>query len=133
MSDYISRKAAIKAVQEEFACETCNGGNIGTTCTFCNVGNAIRHIKNVPAADVAEVRHGRWEWYSHSYYCGFFDADGEPVYRDGVVYYCSNPKCRRKTVIKENFCTRCGSKMGLEDEENDKQTVFQGEKVETGK
>lgn len=55
MSDYISREAAIKAVQEEFACETCNGGNIGTTCMFCNVGNAIRRIKNVPAADVAEV------------------------------------------------------------------------------
>lgn len=73
-------------------------------------------INRTPAADVEPVRHGRWEWYSHSYYCGFFDADGEPVYRDGVVYYCSNPKCRRKTVIKENYCPSCGSKMDLEDE-----------------
>ena len=73
-------------------------------------------INRTPAADVEPVRHGRWEWYSHSYYCGFFDADGDPVYRDGVVYYCSNPKCRRKTVIKENFCPSCGTKMDLEDD-----------------
>lgn len=70
-------------------------------------------------ADVEPVRHGRWEWYSHSYYCGFFDADGDPVFRDGVVYYCSNPKCRRKTVIKENYCPNCGAKMYLEGETND--------------
>lgn len=64
-------------------------------------------------ADVELVRRGRWEGYSHSRYCGI-DADGEPVYRDGVVYYCSNPKCRRKTVIKENYCPNCGTKMDLE-------------------
>lgn len=75
-------------------------------------------INRTPAADVAEVRHGRWEGYSHSRYCGI-DADGEPVFRDGVVYYCSNPKCRRKTVVKENFCPSCGSKMDLEDETDD--------------
>ncbi len=72
-------------------------------------------VGKIPAADVAEVRNGRWEQYSHSYYCGL-DADGEPVFRDGAVYYCSNPKCRRKTVIKENYCPNCGAKMDLEDE-----------------
>ena len=72
-------------------------------------------INRTPAADVEPVRHGRWEWYSNSCYCGF-DKDGNPVYRDGVVYYCSNPKCRRKTVIKENYCPSCGSKMDLEGE-----------------
>ena len=60
MSDYISRVAAIKAVQEEFGCETCNGSSIGTICTFCNVGNAIHLIKNIPAADVEPVRRGNW-------------------------------------------------------------------------
>ena len=72
-------------------------------------------INRTPAADVEPVRHGRWEGYSHSRYCGI-DADGEPAFRDGVVYYCSNPKCRRKTVIKENYCPSCGSKMDLEGE-----------------
>ena len=66
----------------------------------------------------APVRHGRWEGYTHSRYCGI-DEYGDPVYRDGVVYSCSNPKCRRKTVIKENYCPNCGAKMDLEGETND--------------
>lgn len=65
-------------------------------------------------ADVEPVRHGRWEGYSHSRYCGI-DEYHEPIYRDGTVYYCSNPKCRRKTVVKENFCPSCGAKMDLEE------------------
>lgn len=109
MDDYISRKAAIEAV-----CRRCKYAfPEDEPCGDCLAKAAIMAV---PSADVAEVRRGRWEWYSHSYYCGFFDADGEPVYRDGVVYYCSNPKCRRKTVIKENFCPSCGTKMDLEDD-----------------
>lgn len=61
MSDYISREAAIEAVREMFSCETCNGSNIGTICTFCDVGQAILLIKNIPPADVELVRYGRWE------------------------------------------------------------------------
>lgn len=72
-------------------------------------------INRTPAADVEPVRHGRWESYTHSHYCGN-DKYGDPVFRDSVVYYCSNPKCRRKTVIKENFCPSCGAKMDLEDD-----------------
>lgn len=60
--------------------------------------------------DVAPVRHGRWEGYMHSRYCGCDEA-GEPIYRDGVVYYCSNRKCRRKTIIREKYCPNCGAKM----------------------
>lgn len=104
MSDYISRDAAkhilsILLVKDAAECA-------------CNL------VDSVLPADVEPVRHGRWEGYSHSRYCGM-NADGEPIYRDGVVYYCSNPKCRRKTVIKENYCPNCGSKMDLEDETND--------------
>lgn len=58
MSDYISREAAIEAVREKFGCETCNGSNVGIICTFCNVGEAILAIKNIPAADVEPVVHG---------------------------------------------------------------------------
>lgn len=103
MSDYISREAAL---------EQCKRHDDYTAWSIAD------GIEAIPAADAAEVRHGRWEGYSHSRYCGI-DADGEPVYRDGVVYYCSNPKCRRKTVIKENFCPSCGAKMDLEDNYDD--------------
>ena len=71
-------------------------------------------LSHIPFADVEPVRHGRWEGYIHSRYCGM-DEYGEPVYRDGTVYYCSNPKCRRKTVVKENYCPNCGAKMDLTD------------------
>lgn len=67
-------------------------------------------IWKAPSADVEPVRHGRWEGYTHSRYCGM-DEYGDPVYRDGVVFYCSNPKCMRKTVVKENYCPNCGAKM----------------------
>lgn len=102
MSDYISRDAAI----EDF--EYCTQEN--STWTPQRVKTLLMRI---PAADVEPVRHGRWEGYIHSRYCGM-DEFGEPVYRDGTVYYCSNPKCRRKTVVKENFCPNCGAKMDLE-------------------
>ena len=72
-------------------------------------------INRTPAADVEPVRRGRWECYISPRYCGS-DKYGNPVFIDGVVYYCSNPKCRRKTVIKENYCPSCGRKMDLEDE-----------------
>lgn len=101
MSDYISRETALTELQ--------NPELFNVSPRFLQI------LRDLPAADVEPVRRGRWEGYSHSRYCGI-DADGEPVYRDGVVYYCSNPKCRRKTVIKENYCPNCGSKMDLEDD-----------------
>lgn len=111
MSDYISRKAAVDAF---FPVDPENDGSDGTTPVYLEQNYSNNEIESilweVPAADVEPVRHGRWEGHSHSRYCGI-DADGEPVYRDGVVYYCSNPKCRRKTVVKENFCPNCGAKM----------------------
>lgn len=116
MADYISREAAIDKIRVA-GCTDC-GGSSNTICGFFDFENAVRLVNGLPAADVAEVRNGRWEVYSHSRYYGI-DADGEPVYRDGVVYYCSNPKCRRKTVVKENFCPSCGAKMDLEEENYD--------------
>lgn len=110
MNDCISREAAIEKIRVAAGCAECAGSSSALcVCNVCDVYNAIRLIKSLPATDVEPVRYGRWEGYSHSRYCGI-DADGEPIYRDGIVYYCSNPKCRRKTVIKENYCPSCGEK-----------------------
>lgn len=107
MSDYISREAAIEAV-----CRRCKYAfPEDEPCGDCPAKAAIMAV---PAADVEPVRHGRLECYTHSFYCGN-DKYGDPVFRDGVVYYCSNQKCRRKTVIKENFGPSCGAKMDLEE------------------
>lgn len=81
--------------------------------TQLNERTVFKHIiADFPAADVAPVRHGKWEGHSHSRYCGTDDF-GDPIYKEGVVYYCS--ECRRKTVIKERYCPNCGAKMDLED------------------
>ena len=67
-------------------------------------------IKAIPAADVAPVVHSYWESYGCSQYMGT-DEYGEPKLRDGRFYVCHNYRCRRKTVIKSNFCPNCGAKM----------------------
>lgn len=116
MSDYISREAAIEAVREEFGCETCNGSNIGTICTFCDVGEAIHLIENIPAADVEPVRRGRWE-------CVYDDGMGET---NITCSHCKNTRAvngcfvstdGKSCYFEDDYCPNCGSKMDLE--END--------------
>lgn len=51
---------------------------------------------------------GRWIGFTHSAYHGI-DDDGEPIWREVKVYHCN--LCNRRTVIKENFCPNCGSRM----------------------
>lgn len=61
MDDYISREAAIEKIRVAAACAECDG-NSGTICCcgVCDVYNAIRLIKRIPAADVEPVRRGKW-------------------------------------------------------------------------
>lgn len=112
-TDYIGRKA-LKEALDDIDNDVCVSYPNGY-CDWGEAREAIRDIiSKIPAADVEPVQHGRWEGYSYSRYCGI-DEYGEPIYRDGIVYYCSNPKCRRKTVVKENFCPSCGAKMDSEE------------------
>lgn len=57
-------------------------------------------LANIPAADVVEVRHGRWENGGN----GLYDtctACGEEIY----------------LAIPMNYCPLCGARMGKEDEQ----------------
>lgn len=62
--------------------------------------DAIQRIKNAPAADVVEVRHGEWiestHWGAWYYDCPFCD--------DGFA-----TSERRETL--PNFCSNCGAKL----------------------
>lgn len=118
MADYISREAAIAFIRARS--EECGavfegiGGEAGIYADAYN--DLAEDFHSIPAADVEPSRrHGRWVGYTTPRFCGF-DAYCNPVYRDGVVYYCSNRKCRRRTVIKEKFCPSCGAKMDLKGE-----------------
>ncbi len=96
MAEYISREATIKRIKEVY-CVGCNSYH-GVRCRACGTGDAIDMIDDFPAADVAPVVHGRWEW------------DTEDIYR------CSN--CAEKSHVKEvmghpdwDYCPSCGAKM----------------------
>ena len=103
MSDYISREAAIDAIMSVYV------GTAGYKARE-RAFAAEEAVRRLPAADVEPVRHERWEGYTHGRFYGVDDL-GDPIYRDATVYYCSNMRCRRKTVIKENYCPNCGAKM----------------------
>ena len=65
-------------------------------------------IETFPAADVVEVRHGRWlttDAYPHHLYCS-------------VCYktYAKNAKWVNELDLPTNYCPSCGARMGKEDE-----------------
>lgn len=66
-------------------------------------------VRDFPAADVAEVKHGKW-----------IEVQKENIWNDIVpVLECS--ACGKYTVgtrgimTKSNYCPNCGAKMNLED------------------
>lgn len=73
------------------------------------VNNASALVDFIPAADVAEVRHGRWlttDAYPHHLYCS-------------VCYktYAKNAKWVNELDLPTNYCPNCGSRMDKEDEQ----------------
>lgn len=102
MAEYIEREEAKEAV--DYAIEMTSG-------EYDAIALAI---DNIPAADVAPVIHSYWETYSCSQFMGT-DEWGEPKWRDGRFYICHNRKCRRKTIVKSNYCPNCGARMDLEE------------------
>ena len=66
-------------------------------------------ISQTPAADVVEVRHGRWlttDAYPHHLYCS-------------VCYktYAKNAKWVNELDLPTNYCHNCGARMDKEDEQ----------------
>lgn len=99
MKEYIERAAAMEAI-------------LGLTIVdpaVAQYANAVcYHLQNLPAADVAEMRHGRWlttDAYPHHLYCS-------------VCYktYAKNAKWVNELDLPTNYCPNCGARMGKEDE-----------------
>lgn len=70
---------------------------------------AIEKLKEMPACDVAPVRHGRWEFLGPNRLIG-----------DCMCGTCSVCKVRCKYIVNKNICPNCGAKMDLEINENEK-------------
>lgn len=97
MDEYISR------AKLEFDFMQCNETNSKWTPQ-----RVAQLIHRQPTAEFSVVRNGKWRAFTCPQYRGLDDY-GDPIYRDGVVYYCS--RCGRRTVIKEKYCPSCGTKM----------------------
>ena len=99
MKEYIERAAAMESI-------------LGLTIVDPAVeqyANAVYYnLQSLPAADVVEVRHGRWmttDAYPHHLYCS-------------VCYktYAKNAKWVNELDLPTNYCPNCGARMGKEDE-----------------
>ena len=89
MDEYIKREDAIDAVLDVY----CDTPDIDLSCEKFEAA-----ILKIPAADVAEVRHGRW-------LC--VDTDTEQF------FLCN--RCKKKEYWESNYCPNCGAKMDVEE------------------
>ena len=94
MKEYIERAAAMDAI-------------LGLTIAdpaVAQYANAVcYHLQNLPAADVALVRNGRWN-------------DINPtVLNPGVNWICRCSLCSCPQDYKRNYCPNRGARMGKED------------------
>ena len=104
MKEYIDREEALSAIKQAFE----------------KGERPSLYIKSIPAADVVEVRHGRWVFGKD-----LADSFGS-INKNKYHLYCS--ECRNqafnKTVdndpdfdVDTQFCQWCGAKMDKEEEQ----------------
>lgn len=99
MKEYIEREAAL-----DIAAEWCpdDDGSVGKTG---DLREMLDELEAIPAADVVEVKHGRWINIVHA----IVDTTG----------YCD--KCHSQSVWRTRdmayeICPRCGARMDMEED-----------------
>lgn len=102
MKEYIERAAVEKFIEDGL-------NNPDKNKAFGHDAIEIMaEIHYMPAADVVEVRHGRWlttDAYPHHLYCS-------------VCYktYAKNAKWGNELDLPTNYCPNCGARMDKEDD-----------------
>ena len=100
MSDYISRKAAVKIAQKY---GLANGSALGR---HTGLADCIAiEIEGLPAADVEPVRHGKWRLVRRMAACGEYECS---VCGRIETFGCFNKP-------ENNPYCHCGAKMDLEE------------------
>ena len=98
MAEYIEREALMRRIKE-IHCAECDSYH-GVRCRACWVDDTLDYIDSEPAADVAPVRHGRWEKQSGLYSCSECGMTCPyDVQADVIEYWACN------------YCPNCGAKM----------------------
>lgn len=115
MAEYIEREATVKLLR-----------SIGSRDyrrekgTLADAIKMVMHFEYTPSADVAPVKHARWEdkWdglYSNPHYWCSVCHESAP-YRWGQTELASE----RWEQALTPYCPHCGAKMDKEDKDNDK-------------
>ena len=108
MKEYIERAVAVKKFENyRRDCEEENDERAAQIIEDC-----ISELMAIPAADVAEVRHGRWNpEIHHTYIPVEYDQNGDPILHEYTSFRCS--LCGREELKEEPYC-HCGARMGKE-------------------
>ena len=94
--EYIKRESAIEAIENDCS-----------ELVYYTKEDAIQCVKAIPAADVAEVRHGRWICINKRY------GEYECSVCHGMDSNCSD-YYGIHAVTEQEFCPSCGAKMDKE-------------------
>ena len=108
MDDYISREAA-----KQFFLNM-DAGSRAPCSTLLTPEEFVEYLDEIPSADVAPVRHGRW--------ISWEDADNcipSPNRHECSVCHDAAQVLVNNIELLSNCCPNCGAKMDLEDESND--------------
>lgn len=102
MSDYIEREAALAYPIRKDKCDRKHANKH----FILGIESVIEFVEDLPAADVAPVRHGRWESPI------FADSDDEldPRVR------CSECGGIEAAFARWKYCPNCGARMDKENE-----------------
>lgn len=93
----------------------------GVTPVFFALNAAKDYIKNLPAADVQEVKHGHWIAKIRGLYHGI-DLLDDNNFKGLDMYSCS--ECEEKVIFKGNYCPNCGAKMDAADGKSSESCSF---------
>lgn len=103
MKEYIERAAALDICQKEYEERLRMADYCGDTVAW-NIGGAI---KSIPAADVVEVRHGRWGEYESFPLTS--SLNGHPCSECGMHF-------STLAIPVMKYCPNCGARMDKEAE-----------------
>ena len=108
MKEYIERAVAVKKFENyRRDCEEENDERAAQIFEDC-----VSELMAISAADVAEVRHGRWNpEIHHTYIPVEYDQNGDPILHEYTSFRCS--LCGREELKEEPYC-HCGARMGKE-------------------
>ena len=105
MADYIDRDEAIAALTEFRDDQTVSKYVSVENCMVARgaIERATKVLENLPAADVAPVRHGRWLTWEEQF------PGRTPKKQSGLGVFCD--KCHNHADNRTDYCPNCGAKM----------------------